>query len=117
MARASVLDRNWIQGARERGQAVAENPSDGAPRVERPCPVLSAAAPLTLAAGSRVEDVHALKASPSAQRAPPKVAPERSRIVGAFSLGLAALSRLLAKGGMCAASGCRPNRGRPRLTD
>ena len=55
---------------------------------------------LTLAAGSRVEDARALKVSPSALRSPPKAAPERSRVMGALSPGLAALSRLPAKGGM-----------------
>ena len=52
-------------------------------RVERHWLVLSVATLLTLAAGSRVEDAHALKKSP-----------------GALSLGLAALNRFLAKGRM-----------------
>ena len=69
-------------------------------RVERHWLVLAAATLLTLAAGSRVEDAQALKKSPSALRSPPKAAPERSRIAGALRLGLAALSRLLAKGRM-----------------
>ena len=85
--------------------------------MERHWPVLSAAALLTLAAGSRVEDAHALKVSPSALSAPPKVAPERSRIVGAFSLGLAALSRLLAKGGMWRRLRLLSEPRPPRLTD
>ena len=67
-------------------------------RVERHWPVLAAATLLTLAAGSRGEDAQALKKSPNARRSPPKAAPERNRIVGALRLGLAALSRLLAKG-------------------
>ena len=69
-------------------------------RVERRWPVLAAATLLTLAAGSRVEDAQALKKSPGALRSPPKAAPERNRVAGALSLGLAALSRLLAKGRM-----------------
>ena len=69
-------------------------------RVERHWLVVSVATLLTLAAGSRVEDAQALKKSPGALRSPPKAAPERSRIVGVFSLGLAALRRLLAKGRM-----------------
>ena len=85
-------------------------------RVERHWLVLSVATLLTLAFGSRVEDANALKRDPSALRAPPKAAPERSRIVGVFRLGLAALSRLLAKGGMCGASGFCPNRCRLRPT-
>ena len=55
---------------------------------------------MTLAFGSRVEDAHALKRSPGALRAPPKAAPERNRIAGVFRLGMARLSRLLAKGRM-----------------
>ena len=66
-------------------------------RVERNRPVL-AAATLTLAAGSRVEDAQALKKSPGALRSPPKAAPERRRVTGVFRLGLSALSRLLTKG-------------------
>ena len=69
-------------------------------RVERHRLVLSAATLPTLAAGSRVEDAQALKMSPRALRSPPKAAPERSRIVSVFRLGLSALSRLLAKGRM-----------------
>ena len=69
-------------------------------RVERHWLVLSVATLLTLATGSRVEDAQALKRDPSALRAPPKVAPERNRLVSVFRLGLAALSRLLAKGRM-----------------
>ena len=67
-------------------------------RVERNRLVLSAATLLTLAAGSRVEDAQALKKSPGALRSPPKAAAERNRVVSVFRLGLAALSRLLAKG-------------------
>ena len=62
--------------------------------------ILSVATPLTLATGSRAEDAQALKRRPSAQRAPPKVAPERNRLASALRLDLATLSRLLAKGGM-----------------
>ena len=51
-------------------------------RVERNRPVLAAAALLTLAAGSRVEDAQALKKSPGALRSPQKAPPERSRITG-----------------------------------
>ena len=69
-------------------------------RVERHWLVLAAATLLTLATGSRVEDAEGLKKSPSALRSPPKAAPERSRVAGVFSLGLATLSRLLAKGRM-----------------
>ena len=69
-------------------------------RVERHWLVLSASTLLTLAFGSRVEDANALKRDPSALRAPSKVAPERSRIVSVFRLGLATLSRLLTKGRM-----------------
>ena len=69
-------------------------------RVERNRLVLSAATLLTLAAGSRAEDAQALKMSPGALRSPPKAPPERNRTVGALRLGLAALSRLLAKGRM-----------------
>ena len=69
-------------------------------RVERHWLVLSVATLLTLATGSRVEDANALKRDPSALRAPPKVAPERNRLVSVFRLGLATLSRLLAKGRM-----------------
>ena len=68
--------------------------------MERRWLVLAAATLLTLAAGSRVEDAHALKKSPGALRSPPKASPERSRIASALRLGLASLSRLLAKGGM-----------------
>ena len=68
--------------------------------VERHWLVLSVATLLTLATGSRVEDANALKRDPSALRAPPKAAPERNRLVGAFRLGLATLSRLLTKGRM-----------------
>ena len=69
-------------------------------RVERHWLVLSVATLLTLATGSRVEDAQALKRDPSALRSPPKAAPERSRLVSVFRLGLATLSRLLAKGRM-----------------
>ena len=69
-------------------------------RVERHRLVLSVATLLTLAFGIRVEDANALKRDPSALRAPPKTAPERSRLASVFRLGLAALSRLLAKGRM-----------------
>ena len=69
-------------------------------RVERRWPVLSVATPLTLAFDSRAEDAQALKRDPSALRAPPKAAPERNRLVSVFRLGLATLSRLLAKGRM-----------------
>ena len=58
-------------------------------RVERHWLVLSVATPLTLAAGSRVEDAQALKRDPSALR-----------VVSVFRLGLATLSRLLTKGRM-----------------
>ena len=69
-------------------------------RVERHWLVLSVATLLTLAFGSRVEDANALKRDPSALRSPPKAAPKRNRLVSVFRLGLAALSRLLAKGRM-----------------
>ena len=69
-------------------------------RVERNRLALFAATLLTLAAGSRVEDAQALKKSPGALRSPPKAAPERSRIVGVCSLGLATRRRILAKGRM-----------------
>ena len=69
-------------------------------RVERRWPVLSVATPLTLAFDSRAEDAQALKRDPSALRAPPKAASERNRLASVFRLGLAALSRLLAKGRM-----------------
>ena len=68
--------------------------------MERNRLVLAAAALLTLAAGSRVEDAEALKKSPGALRSPPKAAAERNRIAGALRLGLLTLSRLLTKGGM-----------------
>ena len=99
VARAPVLDRNEIQGAQERGQTPTENQTDPA-SVERRRLARAATLP-THAAGSLVEDAQALKKSPSALRSPPEAAPERSRIVGALRLGLAALSRLLAKGRMC----------------
>ena len=63
-------------------------------RVERHWLVLSSATLLTLATGSGVGDANALKRSPSAPRAPPKVALERNRIASVFRLGLATLSRL-----------------------
>ena len=86
-------------------------------RVERNRLALAAATPLTLAAGSRAEDAQALKKSPRALRSPPKAAPERNRITGVFRLGLAALSRLLTKGGMYRRL-CRcPNRDRRRQRD
>ena len=69
-------------------------------RVERHWLVVSAATPLTLAVGSRVEDANALKRNPGALRAHPKAAPERNRLVRVFRLGMTTLSRLLAKGRM-----------------
>ena len=69
-------------------------------RVERRWLDLSAATLLTLAFGSRAEDAHALKRSPGALRAPPKAAPERNRLTSVFRIGMATLSRLLAKGRM-----------------
>ena len=101
MAPDALLDRNGLQGAEKRGLAVAEDSADEPrARVERHWLVLAVATLLTLAFGSRVEDANALKRDPSALRAPPKAAPERSRIMGVFRLGLSTLSRLLAKGRM-----------------
>ena len=71
----------------------------GSARMERNRTVLSVATPLALARGSRVDVAQALKRDPSAPRAPPKAAPERNRPASALRLGLAAPSRLLAKGG------------------
>ena len=76
---------------------MAKDPADRPARVERYWLVLSVATLPTLAFGSRAEDAQALKLDPSALRSPPKAAPERSRLVSVFRLGMATLSRLLTK--------------------
>ena len=52
-----------------------------------------------------------------ASRSQPKATPERSRIASVFRLGMAALSRLLAKGRMRLSVWATPNRGRLSPTE
>ena len=63
---------------------------------------------LHLAGTLSAEDAQALKRSPSAQRAQPKAAPERSRLASVSRLGLTTLSRLLTNGRMWRGVWLRP---------
>ena len=99
MVRAPLLDRDGIQGAQERGLAAAENPSDR-PREGGAAPAGAGGGTADARRGQPGRGRSGAEKSPSALRSPPKAASERNRIVGALRLGLAALSRLLAKGRM-----------------